>query len=151
VQLQQVFFVFYGKYKHVKYRSKNKLLLRNAAMDTTKAKTNSVYDLIATLRTLRFPECARAALEQLASIHQRGGFSSLPGVGAEADEIESQIIKEFVLFQSSKRVILKCNFFIQMGHFSKFLTTFIKYCVFSLCQMYFHLFKICSSYHNLFL
>jgi hypothetical protein len=64
----------------------------------------SAYDIIAALRQQKFPDCTRMAVEQLATIYLHGGKTTIPGLAASADEIEEQIVAEFIIFKNTRKV-----------------------------------------------
>jgi hypothetical protein len=64
----------------------------------------SAYDMIAALRQQKFPDCTRTAVEQLATIYLHGGKAGIPGLAASADEIEEQVVAEFIIFKNTRKV-----------------------------------------------
>jgi hypothetical protein len=64
----------------------------------------SAYEMIAALRQQKFPDCTRMAIEQLATIYVHGGITTIPGLATNADEIEEQIVAEFIIFKNTKKV-----------------------------------------------
>jgi len=82
----------------------------------------AAFEIMAAIRHHKFPVCTRMALEQLATIYLRGGVASIPGLASNGDDIEEQIVAEFIIFKNTKKVLLSYGLYIfillaQFDHF----------------------------------
>ena len=70
----------------------------------------SAFDIVAALRQQKFPDCTRMAIEKLATIYLHGGTTTIPGLASGADDLEEQIVAEFITFKNTKKVLQQNSF-----------------------------------------